>query len=61
MKYVFSNGKRLIVRDVGPVLVEVEMIDKPLPIITPMKLLEDDEARELVKNIFADKNYKRVK
>jgi hypothetical protein len=44
MRWIKSNGKRLIVREVGPVQYELESIGRvPLPIID--EVLDDDTAR----------------
>jgi hypothetical protein len=61
MKWVWSNGLRLIVRDVGPILVQVDSLKVvPLPIILPTTIMDDNEAREVVRQVLGNKNYKRV-
>lgn len=49
MKWIKSNGKKLEVRDVGPVLYEMVPRLHPLPILD--KVLEDSEARELLQSL----------
>jgi hypothetical protein len=61
MKWVWSNGLHLIVRDVSPILLKIETLGEvPLPIILPMTIMEDDKAREVVKKIMTNKHYKRT-
>jgi hypothetical protein len=60
MKWVFSNGSTLVVRDIGPILIQLEKTNRPLPIISPLETMEDDEARELIKSLLAEKSYNRI-
>lgn len=53
MKYIHSDGIRLVVRDIGPEIWEAKISDEreyPLPIITH-QIMDDDTAREICKNI----------
>jgi hypothetical protein len=50
MKLVCSNGRVLTVRDVGPVLYEIESGSVPLPLYFEA-VMEDEEARELLKDL----------
>ncbi len=62
MKYVFSNGLKLEVREIGEVIYQLDLKNKriPLPIITK-EIMTDDEARKVAENIKNTRNYKRVK
>lgn len=60
MKLVHSNGRYLIVRDVGEVLIRLKAEDKiPLPLIQ-YEILPDEEARLLIKDLLATDRYSRV-
>lgn len=61
MKQLHSDGKTLKVRDVGDILVQIEIAPgkDPLPLY-PHVIVEDDKARELCKDLI-NKGYARVK
>lgn len=61
MKYIFSNGLKLTVRDIGEIIYQLELKDRqnPLPIIN--KIVSDDEARIILEDVKNTKNYKRTK
>jgi hypothetical protein len=56
MKYVHSNGRRMVVRDIGPELWEATAHDQPLTIVTH-EIMSDDEARRLVAEVKNNKHY----
>lgn len=62
MKYIFSNGLKLEVRDIGEVIYQLELTDRnfPLPIILK-KIVTSEEARKLITEVKNSSNYKRVK
>lgn len=62
MKYIFSNGLKLEVREISEVIYQLDIKDKkiPLPIITK-KIVSDDKARDICKKLSEAKNYRRVK
>ena len=58
MKYLYSNGRTLEVRDIGPVLVSLTAGTTPLP-IHPASIIEDAAARDLVRCLLDTRAYVR--
>ncbi len=51
MKYVHSDGKRMVVRDIGDEIWQAEgRLDAPLPIITH-QIMTDDQARSQMRRV----------
>lgn len=60
MRWIYSNGRTLTVREVGEVSVKLAATnDIPLPCLD--EVLEDKAARALVRKLFDTKFYERVK
>lgn len=53
MKMIHSNGRELTVRDAGPVLMRLRAGPAPIK-CNGWNLLEDDEARDLVRRLLAE-------
>lgn len=60
MKLVFSNGRRLEVRDVGEPLVVI-VADQGTPLKCINAMMTDDDARRRIKEILHLRIYRRVK
>ena len=50
-KLVTCNGKRLEVRDVGPVIFELTARDVPIKTDRPMMILNDVDARAMLRKL----------
>jgi hypothetical protein len=61
MKLVYGNGKVLEVRDAGPCLMKFQVRPGGPPIkVNGYRLLGDDEARDLVRDLLGSGLYDRV-
>jgi len=56
MKLVYGNGKLLEVRDVGPVIFRLTADRVPIK-VNGHRLVEDDDARELLRELLATGSY----
>ena len=59
MKLIWCNGKRMEIRDVGPILVEFYMINVPLK-DNGYQLIDDETARQKICRIIDSNLYKRT-
>lgn len=57
MKWLYSNGRTLVVRDVGPVLMELRAAGVPLRCRD--EVLDDEVARERLREILATGLYQK--
>jgi len=59
MKLIFSNGRKLEIRDVGPIIVSFHMQNIPLK-YNGFHLVEDEKAQAEMRSLINSKLYRRI-